>query len=668
MLFASLVGTQVFGTLNPLLALLYWDKTFQKQGSTLLLTTKQPKVKKITQKIYNFLEKKYPSIKTEIAEISHNIFDENAATNVINKYISAHHIDSIFFNVAGGMNYINAACIYSCLPLEKTYFLYSEKEQVILFRPEFYKKKTKEDIIKLKIPEFSLREVINFQEIDGKFKLEKIPARGKLKKIFNQLQKIYSKDIAKYLLKNNTGIKININDKEILFERCFARNNELYFIKVLLGKRLTKEVRNILLSAFSRESLQEILHKNILIITNNPKVNQRIIEEARGKIKAILLTEETKELSSYEKKILEEFFYPKKSHNFFKINFDTNHIKQTNFKKHLVLFLGRESFPVLKAIYAHNPDETWLLFDNETSELESIIKNWKKYSSELPCKIHFIGTDFLGTGIFNLEKPGNIVEANITPGHKAQTLFLSLWAEENNISIFSIDTKTNQSKSLIREDELYNIPPIPIQKILLFSAGEFKPRKTGEESIKDKHIAKLVNICISKPYRIRREIFRIAEKLAKNKSREIRKNIRGKIWEDLVGALVWHYLKRDVLIGVQFPWHDEEGTEEGNRPYRTENDILFEYKGGLYLISCKSTIRDGYNTLEDTVREAEAMASVLGRFSMSMVAIRDLKEDVIKEELGKRRMIYIIGPKILSSKNKFLNLIQRTNIERQKTR
>ena len=109
--------------------------------------------------------------------------------------------------------------------------------------------------------------------------------------------------------------------------------------------------------------------------------------------------------------------------------------------------------------------------------------------------------------------------------------------------------------------------------------------------------------------------------------------------------------------------HGNSSSDEG-QTHRTEMDILFEYYGMVYLISCKSSLK--YTPLEKTVKEAEAMASVLGRFAISLVAVMDFNEDIQKKEIEGRK-VYVIGPKVLASKKRFIKAIKETTRERQKT-
>jgi len=131
--FVSIVGTQVMAVLNPLLALKNAD--YEIDNIDLFVTTNKTSVAHANT-IKKFLREKciFPNTPVNIIEISDSLGKDVQGRQPVQTAIKSLLSGSdIAFNLAGGLNFQVAACVYE-LPEEKCLFLYPDARNVHALR------------------------------------------------------------------------------------------------------------------------------------------------------------------------------------------------------------------------------------------------------------------------------------------------------------------------------------------------------------------------------------------------------------------------------------------------------------------------------------------------------------------------------------------------------
>ncbi|WP_022854422.1 hypothetical protein [Thermodesulfatator atlanticus] len=668
----SLVGTQVLGTLNPATALF---KSFAPPEETLCVLMPTQRTRPQAETIAEELKRLYPGLALKVHEVSSSIRGENSSSAIIEKELETKTYERIFYNAAGGLNYLTACLagkLYASFP-ERLFLLYPENHRVLLFTPEAIREKSYQKVKKLYPQTYSLEEFLKLQGIEAEV-IVPPELTGAAKKLFDKLLKylkeaaqeyqLFGELIVKSFLENAKGLKVRASsNEEILFERAFINSgNNFCVMKIITSsqeKGKTKdEAREVLNFAFIREKAGEAFHQAMLVLTNDRSVHERLVPESRRKIKILNIYDkmEEKHLEAVKTQI-KKYFFPN-NFKFFKLSLilhDQEDLKR--FNRHLLLFMGREVEPVFKAILAHNPEVAWLFFDKQSGEvgyprdpktlLGRLSRQKDEIEKETGIRLRFVGVDFYGSGVLSFPRPKGEVEVNITSGTKSQAIFLTLWAREHGASVYSIDNQKHQIAHL-EGDERRDIPEVPL-KWLLAIAGESEYQLITEafppEELLDPQVLKNGEAFVEKVSRLGKDY------------RE-----RGELWEKVAGALIARGLNTDVYVNVKLGvFQKEEKTF-----HRTEIDLCFRYEGELYVVSCKY-LKDLEN-IASLANEIEAMGQGLSRFALPLIAWSNYwEEEPNWIEIARGRKVPVVGIPILKDPEKLKKVLKELKDLRKRT-
>ncbi len=633
MYFLSIVGNQVMAVLNPLLAL-----KSNKLKKIVLFHTHRTKDKADTIIKYLSEDKNYKKITTKKILVSNSLDTEGDNIKPVTYYIEEYNNDwqQKIFNLAGGMNFQIAACIEK-LDFDKTRFVYPESSGVHEYRFENNSLIRGDYNLPLPVDVFALQGI--------SFESEQSAEHQFL---------VQSKK--KCLIHNTSKISQNIVINSILFDNVVNIGNELHLLKVIHtsdGKDSTKKVRSVINLALNRDRFADLLHHRIVILTNNPLVEERVLAEGKGKVKVILYTGDMNPGRKYCTKLGD--FYKQTG-----IETQQNQIinrnvvscdvpvKAGNTTK-LYTFIGRNIGPTLAAVVSHRPVELCLLYTPDDPQIVKYKKAIEENVRQFNVKtIEFVPVSFLGEEILDMKLDiafNNVI--NITPGTKNHSAFLSLWAKKNSIPVWSVETKLQRIVSLSsnESEQLSTISPIVYLKLIGENVENFGDGK-GELQRKAEvfeGILRFLNIIKKGKWNIakfpsKKIKWEAVEMIINGDQSKIIfsqgntqtitfNNSKGIWFEQLIGYLAVQCGANDVQTRVRLQWTDQTfhylenlynpQHEEEKRPFRSDIDVVARFKGNYFIISCKS----GYVEDESIVtQEISAVATIFGRFAVPLFA------------------------------------------------
>ena len=683
MRFVSIVGTQVMAVLNPLLALK--NANYKIEGID-LFTTSNKKSTSHAATIKNFLLGKslFKPVQVNVIEISDSLeADVNGRHPVQKELQKLVQNGEIAFNLAGGLNFQIAACVYE-LPQENCLYLYPDALSVHALRLDGGNV-TFDDLLPLPDPE----DVLRLQGIDFN------DAKGYKTSPF--LLYALKKTEVTLPVKNIRPVCIN---KAIFFDHFWNDGNELRFLKVIhVPKEGSKkadhyltEGRKVIALATTREAFGELYHRRIAILTNNPTVAERLREEGGGKINVIEQTHDKTGRDKELKKGIKIFF---ESVPLTAINEEETHFinvkgPETEAKSTLYMPLGRNLMPTLIALWTHRPYEAYLLFTPNDPEIQKIKTGLISNMQIIPAKkLCFIPISIEGSEILTLPKiqqDSAQIEVNVSPGTKGHTAFLSFWSKLHGIDMYSLETKSQILQGITNNKRRSLQGPSPLEYLRLsgkvIKATGTEPKtllsrsKTydGVNAFIQEMAAEKGNIndFPAKNIDLKQTNYKLLEHQRGQITREQgkRKSIQwhldeGKWFENFVGYCLLKCGADDVQVRIRTAREPEsekylQGKYPGEKIFLSDIDVVARFAANYYVISCKATKMQATNITAD---EIAAMATLWGRFAIPLVAFLKYGDEPFQAYNG----VFVFGYKTFTDYEALKNLLQKAIKQKQKT-
>lgn len=638
MIFVSIVGNQLLATLNPILAL---NKANRRPKQVVLLFTDNTK-EYVGQLRQVLVDAGYFESQIETVLVSNSLANEESGPAAHSFCRGLVGNDEVLFNVTGGMNFQIAASTLA-IPSERLTLVYPEHNGVHL----------------LKFANgVAQRESLPLPETVDVLALQKVPYSPAQDNDVPLLLKRLLASGGKGFPRPN---RIRIGG--VTFDLTINNRNRMTFLTTVETKKGDsglEKARRVIALASSRTAFGELYDRDIFVVTNSSEATEHLRTEANSKVKVIHVDGP----NPFAVKQL-NFLLSGTVSKAVKINSRTETIETANkvsSRTRLYLCLGTNLLPTLKAIWTHRPAEVCLIYTPEDDNVQRLRDSIGSAAKYLPTeRIIFFPCSMTAEEIFDLPLPpeGMNIEANISPGTKLQGALLSLWASINSGKVYSLDNNAGISSSLNNgKSKKVQIPP-PAAYLELHGEKLFKAGPCAQQLRKSLRARLPFEFMES----LHRKIGDIGEFPYRNMNSDGLRLVQDKpgvakvFTMDGKAATVFHSNKGgrqgfwfeelvgyafaaagiDVQINLATAQSDQLLQEQKKRrekkglefreTHKSELDVVVWHAGGYHLVSCKLSGNDA----SAHVREAEAQAKILGRFTIALVACLDHKGPPMKK-------------------------------------
>lgn len=656
--FVSLIGTQVFGTLQSLMVVAKDSSPLQ---SCLLHTSR---TRKEAERIKDFIASHNlgNAVLYEIDQF--DLTAENGApakvAQIAREAVTAGK--RIYFNVDGGMNFMLSACALSLRQFEPLLVL-ATRERAIIY-----------DYANKICKQARLPDALTPEEI---LALQAIPY-----KVMNKNPDVCaSYPLEKLIREHNIQLPPdpmhNVEISGIVFDYVWScGNNRLNFFKdwrfAKVDKTLDKKAQEVARArhlgrerdfaqwSTDRKRCGQLYDKQVYALVWNDQAKQRLEEDSGGQIKII----------DYNFSYRERGNTPSaddKLSQIFKVKVPK--IKEQTLKEPahadlppmqddtLVVCMGTNLMSTLVAICSHKPRHLVLCYNRKSDLVEKYARNIEKYGQELGL-VSVTLANYPIEGLFPEQylpqaAPGAAnININISPGTKGQACMLSLWGAANNYALWSLNNSQRACSPLPPEENIKNKPMKICDPLLVFQImGRkiFKPGKSGDDISQDfpwldalmRFMRRLAKAGGNYDKLWKKSGLRLGKDELQyrgdnrwrlsvdGKNYDFEKEDDGPWYEKLCARALMNAGASKIRLNLTIGWNEENAKrlleKYAEEKHILEMDVVGCYKGDLVLISCKcKELRDDEadlkNTLGYAANEARNMASDLGRFALSMVS------------------------------------------------
>ncbi len=688
MRFVSLVGTQMFAVLNSFLAA---KSPLNLTEVTLLATPHTiPMAEKIRDSLQSYADHidiipisrtllKDDMDKLPVQEIFHNILKENTG--------------DIAFNLAGGMNFMVAACALEDIRT-RCWLLYPEQHYV-------FATKVNDDysteVCKFDLP--ASMDVLNIQRVPHTFPDSSDPA---LKRDYRMLENLCWKGNLLPLPAALNPIQIH----DVCFHLFWNTGNHITFFKVYFpnkqdgktSKDFTEEIRKLISLALSRDGFGDLYDRRIGLLTDNPMIFERVQSESGGKIEVFL--NDSRHPDSYKKLFqnLNGFFKGKQSSSVSPITISETTGFEIITDTALAVVVGQDISNTLTAIFTHRPGHALLLYTPQDYQIAAHIQAICTYKKHLPVnKITCYPVDITGIDILNISRPPESkLEVNISPGTKGQATFLALWASRYDAVVCSNDTDGVQKfiQDPQKSGQKQQAPP-PLACLLfsghrIQSSGEDFRELAREKKSDYQSILQFIRTLLVRQKPL--DYFPNRLIILPNTKLEIRKNqqrrltfygkkpkiinwstANGKWFEGLIGLVMSECGASDVQIRMRTDYQPKtrehlinrhQLQNDGEDLFMTDIDVVARFDSDYYVISCK--VPFDAELLDANTNQIAAMSKLFGRFALPMFC--SLRYDGQPD--NSHNGVYVFGPRTFTNNKDMKELlllaknVKKTNVAR----
>ena len=669
--FISLTGTQVMAVLNPLLAI---TEQHQVPDSILLLGTEFARDK--FDPVLAYLNAHPPfADRVEWRTISRTLEKDAAglppAQDALREIIMSgdRRGGLTVFNQAGGMGFQTAACVQALAGVNRLLYVYPDYTGIHAFR---FQGDSLEEHSEFPLPDMA--DVFRFQGID----FMNCPSTGSRAELLEQAFK-NSGAPDRALLKN-------VYIEDVCFDLVYNKGNTLHFFAVVKN---TDEMRSVNRLAAGRSAFADLYHRGVHVMTTNRYAAERGREESGGKVKIYRKSKlpEAMQAAVAAVSIPSRAAAPPVAR--MPSPWRINNKLATGNDIALLTTLGPNILPTLIALWTCRPKRAVLFFTPNDDQVKKAVANMEKWQDLLPAEIlEFRPMDFWGKeiGRFNKSGAGNW-QVNISPGTKAQKLFLTRWAAGNGatlVSIVTADQKLHQIPSGITAD--LNAPdPVSLLKLagetiddkyldkaglkknkrdLEMLAGFLTAIKNSEQRSALKSFPNFPLKMVGYSFASEKKGFCLSRKTG-GKERKIR--MATGFWlELLTGYMLVKAGADDVAVRVRTQWSEELSKDLNSNPFlrsepfRTDFDVIARFAARYFVIECK-TSRD--ESLRKSGRQVLKVAGVLARFAVPLVCKFSKADEPLKTDDG----VYAFGHTTLLDPEKLKGLLEKAAAERRTT-
>ena len=677
MIYISLVGTQLMAVFNPLLTLV---KQNGLPEQVILLGTEQV-ISRFERAIGVIASHKLLSgVAFKFYVVSNSLGKDSSGNPPAHerlKELAGSLNGRVFFNIAGGMNFQNAACAQVIDP-GNCLFTYPDLEGVHLFDIAA-DGGAKDTLLPLPDP-------VDVEAIQGINLTMGDCSPTNLKLMKDALAAVGIRKLPE-------GCTENLKFAGIDFELVQNNGNTLCFFKLVSkSEELRQDVNPI---ATSRERTDDLYHRRICVFTPSNEVVDRAGYNSMGKIETYEYSNggKTKKpdlryLGTRIKQALGLIHFPKRTSSEVTSTEFLNGSIEGSCRKALVCFIGSDPMATLKAIWSHCPDTLWLLYAaGSGTNIERLKTAFEANKSFLPVKkIVFLSVDFPGRSVLDLPAPvAKEVEVNITPGTKCHAFFLTRWAVKNSMAVFSINNAHSKVESIPPGKELDVLLPSPVQLLKISGLDLKQDYETQDDLLLRRRemdaILRFLSLIIDDPTVIKtfpNQTIKL-EKASYKKSGDFSGRIefndgqkpvfitlKNNYWlEQFVGHMLMRCGADDINLGVTEKLAPQSEAFIRKRSkcrvyiHRNEYDVLARFGDKICMVECKS----GKITEKAVSDHAAGLNSTLPRFVVPFACRFKYAKEPKKTENG----VWIFGHRTLTDVVALKKLINEAFAERRTT-
>ena len=658
--FISIVGTQVFGTLNPLLAVL--AKGLPLTQICLLAT---PQVQAEAERIKAFCEKRGLACDIHPIVMISNLTADDAAPAVAFSLAKSHAEsgERCIFDLNGGTNALTAAALLHLLPLHP-YTIQVGNTAAVLTDTENENSESCDCIENL-----SIQEILSLQGVavasaapdDLSFSIIEFCKRGKIPLPTKSLQNVVIGDLRFELVWSGP------NNKLYFLYNAFSRNTPSTELDML---------RNVEHWAQTRQRVGHLFDRTLYAISDNPIVHEHLKKESGGKIEALnaagwkkdphILREVLQQCFGREQRL--QPFQPRKRKS------------QPVPDGTLVTMIGKDPQATFVAIATHRAQHVLLGYTQKNQNTANRVK--QLLESKGGSEVRLFVCDPTGADIpASLAAPEHpeTVAVHITPGTKGQGAFLACWAARQHCQVWAFNMPKATSERL--DAAAQPVPIVAADSLTVLRAhgngvhcaDEDEPAARKEYAGHSDALLDFLRQAMNTGFDLTRMIargmkgkfspqaFTVNQLTLANPSRkkwELRDNNgtlcqfceKGGEWlEHLVSRAFEQAGATDVHTRVRIDWSTETMDYLRTRYSDKEDffvrdmDVLGSYGSRNFLVSCKA--RTDYRTLEKDAREAAHMAPLIGRFTLPFLCHLGCQKSYLFEgsEGSRKMLVQVIG-------------------------
>jgi len=649
--------------LNPLLSLI---ERGEKPSTVCLLATSQSNAHAEAVKQYLVQKGMYDCEDILKKRISSTMNQDDDGYPPAHQILTEMFPDAeLVFNVAGGMNFQVVVCARQ-MNMEKCLFLYPETDCIHAVR-------------------ICAGNMIDHQKYSLPAPLDPVELLVLQGEKFQIVSRNHHRLLTAAL--NACKIKAPANGKALIiknvtFDYVWNCANGLKYVKVLDENAGISDVRALIEFALNRDNAHELYHREVAAITNDFDNARRLRDEGGGKIVVLQKTKGNASFLPTMRRFFNIAAAPRITENPLSIS-TGNTLSQDS---ELYTVLGADITPTLIAVWSHKPQRLHLIYTPSDHQIVKLKESMLKFKHLLPVEnVTFHPVSINGHEVLNI-CAGNSQNMlfNVTPGTKAQGLFMMLLALRNRSKIFTIKTSTQTLEEIPNGQSMPLCGPDPLELLLLKGHRVIKNNYglSRDELVKQDQLyeclLKFIKIAVDDNKDIMKAYLHGFDWGRKSlkwiNQNEIRLNDeedeyracvdRGACFEQLIGYVMMKTGADDLRVRLRT---SKDGVEErqleerfpGQVFHRTDVDVISRFQSIYYAISCKSGSR--YKRV-DEIETIKAVATLFGRFTIPLFVALNHSGDPIHE-----KGIYIFGPKTFTDQNAMRTLLQSAAQNRRKT-
>lgn len=560
----------------------------------------------------------------------------------------------VVFNVNGGLNYLIAQCVLDLLPYDPV-LIYPASKRTLLYKPE-----NGWNPEAGKMPRgLPIEDVLALQEVEWRHK-------GK-----SEFLSIMDHMGLKYPANCLRDVEIRGQTFDLVWN---TGNNVLSFFAwcplppQINGHNDLIPARKLANWAATRDQSDDLFDRNVLVLTDHTDYQERLERESANKLVAVNIAPKAREdetadprPSLFQGGLASQKPRPDKWTNAKKqlekwINYKPPKEESSVPKRPsqaqldpledgtLVVALGNSPDSTLVAIASHKPKRLVLCYQQSLRDIQAMAKVIDGLKGDLGIeRVDHVNLEVEGAYCDLLlpeARAGAKIDVNITPGSKAQTAFLTIWAHEKGHTVWSID---NGRRACVPLDNPHNLEPVPVGKVDPLTDLKVLRKNLAEavctiEDIKKNSffpelLAFLRDALASgQADKVLAEAFSLNDRTLEAyipASRELvfiwkggqqRIKWNDGLWFEMFTALALHEAGcSDCLARVRPDWIEKRTDKNGQKPFFQDLDVLANFAGNKLVVSCKAHSRWARAKMMDEAHEAKITAQNLHRFALPVL-------------------------------------------------
>lgn len=628
MLYISLIGNQPMAVINPLLAI---AEQAEPPDAIHLLGTARATAG--FNHALEFLNQRFGDGIIHLHEVSTDLESRHTVPVVqkVVRELTSSYGGTIVYNLAGGMNFQNAACVQAigdtpCL------FTYPEFDSIHVYA--FGPKGFSHQVTPLPNPV----DVMSIQAIpctSGK-KTENV------RLLMDAAAAVKLKSLPKNCL-------FNVNFGGIAFDLVWNSGNTMNFLKRVTHSLKFRDMQNA--AMLDRIKTGQLYHREIHFLTQDTNLVERASLESLGKVNVLQYRNEKStgkpDLVSLGTALLKAFMPYRRSAEPALLDAceKMNSPGRGDSDATLVTFLGTHPAATLKSIWSRRPATLWMLYTAGNEQVERLKASFDRHCHLLPVnRVVFQKVDFTGASLLRIPGPScTRLEVNVTPGTKSQTFFLTRWAMKNDADIFSLDNRDATVRTTPPGKVLPQRLPAPTDFLRLKgeaikSAWGGREKLLGMEATLEGLIRFIALICEeggkieqfpnAGPGRIEADgavFYRQANNRGRieftGEPRAVVFSLSNNIWlEQLMGYMLLKCGAADVAVSTKVQWSAETQARLEKKKqafvHKNDYDVLAVMDGEYVMVECKS---GDDKPVKEMIAQSGGLARTLDRFTLPML-------------------------------------------------